>query len=277
MKFQRLSPLLAAVVLTACAQQADDQAATSATNALGPGRVATVNGVVVPESVFRLYSLAALQKNADELTDDERDSVLNDLIRFHVLANAARDQGVLQERTVAAELELQRLQYLARTMAVRFLEENPATEAQLRASYEENLPRFSNTQYKARHILLDRESDAAEVIAALNDGGDFVTLARERSTGPTGPQGGDLGWFSADSMVAPFADAVRAMAPASYSTEPVQTRFGWHVILLAETRDQQAPGLDAVRAEISNLVDRQKLEEYVSRLRDAAEVVIERN
>lgn len=275
MRLQRLSTVVVACAFAACTQQAGDQASATPPGALGPGRVATVNGVAVPESVFRLYSLTALQKNAEELTEEERASVLDDLIRFQVLADAANDQGLLTERTIAAEMELQRLQYLARTMAVRFLEENPATEAELRAAYEENLPRFSNTQYKARHILLDSEAEAQEIIVALDAGGDFATLARERSTGPTGPQGGDLGWFSADSMVEPFADAVRAMEPATYSLEPVQTRFGWHVISLEETRDQQAPGLDAVRVEIANLVDRQKLEEYVTGLREAAEVAVD--
>ena len=273
MRLRSLSILLPSLVLVAaCGQDNSDTA--SGPGPLGPGSVATVNGESIPESIFRLYSLAAVQKNADELTEDERAKVLADLVQFRVLADAARTSGLLEERTVAAELELQRLQYLARTMAVRHLDENPATEAELRAMYEDNLPRFSNTQYKARHILVDSEAEATDLIAQLDAGGDFPSLARENSTGPTGPQGGDLGWFSADSMVAPFADAVRSMDVGSHSSAPVQTRFGWHVILLEETRDQQAPGLEAVRVEISNLVDRRKLEDYVSSLRDAAEIVI---
>lgn len=270
----RTAAIAVTIALTACAQEAAEDV-VSTTNALGASRIATVNGTPVPESLFRLYSLNALQKNADELTEDERTLVIDDLIRFHLLAEAAEERGLPEERRVAAELELQRLEHIARMMAVRYLEENPATEAELRATYEANLDQYRGTQYKARHILVDSEAEAQAVIDELEKGGDFAELARERSTGPTGPRGGDLGWFSADSMVEPFANAVRTMETGTHSTTPVQTRFGWHVILVEETREQQAPGLDAVRNEIRTVVDRLKLEGYVEELREAAEVVTE--
>lgn len=261
------------VVLGGCDGQYSDT--SSATSALGASRVATVNGKPVPESLFRLYSLSGLQRNADDLTEDERELILGDLVRLQLLADAAEQRGLANERTIAAELELQRLQFMARSMAVRYLEDNPATETELRAAYDANLDSFRATQYRARHILLEDEANAAEVIAELSQGADFAELARDRSTGPTGPEGGDLGWFSADSMVEPFADAVSGMAVGTYSTVPVQTQFGWHVISLEETRDQQPPGLDAVRNDIRALVDRQKLESYVNGLQAGAEVVLE--
>lgn len=276
MKHLRLALLGNAVLLaTACSQQPESSVNERPANALGAGRVATVNGTPVPESVFRLYALNGLQKSADELTEEERALVLDDLVRLNVLADEAQARGLLDERTIAAELELQRLQHIARTMALRYLEENPATEAELRGAYEANLDQLRGTQYKARHILLDTEEDAQAVIAELDDGADFATLARERSTGPTAPQGGDLGWFSADSMVEPFADAVRQMEPGTYSDSPVQTRFGWHVILVEDLQEQQAPGLDAVRNDMRTTVERQKLEDFVRSLREAAEVVVE--
>jgi peptidyl-prolyl cis-trans isomerase C len=116
---------------------------------------------------------------------------------------------------------------------------------------------------------------AQEVIDELASGADFAELARTRSTGPTAPSGGDLGWFSADSMVEPFGDAVQALDVGAHSNSPVQTQFGWHVILVEEARDQQPPGLDAVRNDIRTLVDRNKLEDYVNGLRDSADVVME--
>lgn len=258
------------MALAACSPDQGGDAASGGPGPLGPGVVATVNDIPVPESLFRFYALNGLQKTAEELTEDERDGIIEDLIRMRLLADAAEERGLPDERTIAAELELQRLQLVARAAAARYLDENPARESELRVLYEENLPRLMSNQYKARHILVNTENEARDVIGELDGGGDFAELAREHSTGPTGPSGGDLGWFSADSMVEPFADAVRAMEDGSYSAEPVRTQFGWHVIMLEETREQQPPGLDAVRDELRRAVEQQKLEDYVNSLREAA-------
>ncbi|MDE0363708.1 MAG: peptidylprolyl isomerase, partial [Rhodospirillaceae bacterium] len=90
----------------------------------------------------------------------------------------------------------------------------------------------------------------------------------------SGPNGGDLGWFSADTMVEPFANAVRSMEVGTYTAEPVQTRFGWHVILLEEMEDRAPPGLEAVRADITSVVEQQKVEAFLDSLREQAEIVI---
>ncbi len=258
------------VALAACAPDQGGDGPDQGPGPLGPGVVATINDTPLPESLFRFYVLNGLQRTAEDLTEEERAEVIEDLIRVRLLADAAAERGLPNERTIAVELELQRLQLLARAAATRFLDENPPGEAELRALYEENLPRLMSNQYKARHILLATEDEAVSVIEALDGGSDFAELAMERSTGPTGPSGGDLGWFSADSMVEPFADAVRAMEDGSYSSEPVLTQFGWHVIMLEETREQQPPGLDAVRDELTRAVEQQKLEDYVQSLEEAA-------
>lgn len=269
-------PILAAVFLlvTACTQDSgsESNATTDVDADLGPGSVATVDGVRIPESLFRVYALTALQTDADSLTAEQRDSVIGDVIDLRVLANAAETNGLQKERTIAARLELARLQLLARSMALRYLEENPATDEELRAKYEESLPNLATTQYKARHILVDSQSEAASIIEALDAGGDFAALAKEKSTGA---DGGDLGWFSADSMVEPIADAVSKMTVGQYSSEPVQTQYGWHVISLDDVREAEPPGLDAVRTELTNAVEREKLEAHIAELREKAEVVVE--
>lgn len=267
-----LAAVTGILFVVACGREPADQSTPD--SSLGPGSVATVNGMPVEESLFRLYSLNALQKDADALSEEERTQLVEDLIRFRLLAEAARERGLLEERTMAAQLELTRLQLIARAMAVRFLEENPATEAELREMYENNLGRLARNEYKARHILVETEEEAEAIIRELNTGSDFADLAREKSTGPTGPSGGDLGWFSADSMVEPFADAVRAMQVGTHSSEPVRTRFGWHVILLEDIQESQPPGLETVRAELTNSVERQKLDAYIDRLREAAAITV---
>ena len=241
-------------------------------NPFGEDIVATVDGTPIYATFFDAYATARLQKSALELSDDEREALLEELIRFQLLAGAAVDSGLTREQDIAIELELQRLQMLSRIMATRHLDDNPVTSIELQEAYEQNIDQLSGVQYKARHILVDQESDAVAIIGELEGGADFAQLAMDRSTGPSGPSGGDLGWFSADGMVPPFADAVRAMEVGTFSLEPVQTRFGWHVILLEDVQDRQPPGLEAVRADIEALVEQERIEAYLNSLREQAEI-----
>ena len=264
--------LVLALVLGGCAEQPDAEPPEA--NPFGEARVATINGAPLYASVFDAYAVARLQKSMDDLSDEERDGLLEEMIQFQLLAGAAVDAGLPQELEIAIDLELQRLQTLSRLMATRHLDENPATSIELQDAYEQNIDQLSGPQYKARHILLEQEAEAAAIIGELDGGADFAQLAMERSTGPSGPNGGDLGWFSADTMVEPFANAVRSMEAGTYSQQPVQTRFGWHVILLEEMEDRAPPGLEAVRADITSVVEQQKVETYLNSLREQAEIVI---
>jgi peptidyl-prolyl cis-trans isomerase C len=244
----------------------------NAQDTLGPGEVATVNGQRIPEALFRFYTMSALKKDPDKLTPDERKAVIDDLIGFELLAARATAAKVPEERTVAAQLELQRLQVLSRTMVLRYLDQHPATDAELQKVYDDNLPQLTAKQYKARHILVETEEAAKEVISELTKGKDFVELAKAHADGPTGPNGGDLGWFTAASMVKPVADAVEHMQVGTYSTEPVKSEFGFHVIFLEDTRTQDPPTLDKVRSQLQSVVDRGKAEEFIKSLRDSAKI-----
>ncbi|MGI9259596.1 MAG: peptidylprolyl isomerase [Gammaproteobacteria bacterium] len=259
----------ALATIAGCTQESATEA-----DPLGEGRVATVNGAPIQDGLFGVYAVGRLQKEADFLTDDEHDALLEELIEFRLLARAAEQEGLIEEGELAAQLEIQRLQALARAMATNFLDENPATEAELQLAYQQNVDALSGPQYKARHILVDAEEEALAIIGELDQGADFQELAQTRSTGPSGPSGGDLGWFSPDTMVAPFADAVREMELGSYTAEPVATRFGWHVILLEDYAQQEPPGLEAVRDEIQSFVEQRKIAEYLQELREVADVTI---
>ena len=243
-------------------------------NLFGESVVATIDNQPIYLSVFNRYSTGRLQKPAEDLSDPEREALIDELIGFYLMANVAETDGVTQEQDVAIDMELQRLQMLSRQMATRHLDQNPPTETELQLTYQQNIEQLSGRQYKARHILLETEDEAIEVIAELQEGGDFQELAIEKSTGPSGPSGGDLGWFTATTMVPPFANAVTVMETGSFSATPVQTRFGWHVILLEDINEQQAPGLEAVRADMTNMVEQRKLQEFLDSLRDAAVISI---
>ena len=267
-----VSLLFAAALLGGCTEpQSGDQPAV---NPFGDATVATIDGEPLYASIFDAYSNARLQKPAADLSDSEREGLLDEMIQYQLMAGAAVEAGLTEEQDIAIDMELQRLQGLSRVLVTRHLEDNPPSEQELQAAYEQNVEQLSGLQYKSRHILVDQESEAVEIIGELQGGADFAQLAMERSTGPSGPNGGDLGWFSPDTMVAPFADAVRSMEVGTFSQQPVQTRFGWHVILLEDSEDQQPPGLDAVRADITTLVEQQQIEALLESLREAAEITI---
>lgn len=241
-------------------------------NFLGESVATTVNGTPVHESVFRLYAMNRTQQEFSALNEEQRQAILDELTEVYLLADEAKSRSLNEERTIAAEVELQRVSTLARNMVNRWRENNPITEADLRDAYEKNLESFSGKEYKARHILVNTEEEANAVISDLAGGADFAELAKERSTGPTGPNGGDLGWFDANTMVKPFADAVRGMEIGGTSAEPVQTRFGFHVIALEDSREMQAPGLDQVRNELTNRLESQRVEAFVEELRTKATI-----
>jgi peptidyl-prolyl cis-trans isomerase C len=265
--FKNVLGVVLVVVLASCTKNQ-----TTTETGLGPTSVATINGNPLPESVFRYYALTARQKNADDLTPEERNGVLEELIGVSLLAEKAKETGLLDSRTVAAQLELTRLQLTARLVAADYLQKNPATEDEIKKIYDENLPRLSGNEYKARHILVETEDEANAVIEQLRNGKNFVDLAKEHASGPTGPNGGDLGWFSVDSMIKPVIDAVTAMKVGTYSAQPVKSDAGYHVLFLEETRPRVPPTLDSMREEIVGAIQRNKLEGYIKMLRDAAMV-----
>jgi len=269
MKHARLSMALATMIAV-CACSRDGTGSSSAD--LGSARVAVVNGKPIPESVLRIYVRATERQDYDAMSAADRERVLNDMIGLELLAQQAEKDGITESRTLAAQIELQRMQTVARAMASEYLKKNPPTDADLQAIYDENLPRLSGEQYKLRHILVETKSEADRVIAQLNQGSDFVTLARERANGPTGPNDGDLGWLTADSLPPSFADAIRTMATGSYSPAPVQTDAGYHVILLEEKQRQEPPKLEDLRADLSSAAERKQLDNYIKTLRDAATV-----
>jgi peptidyl-prolyl cis-trans isomerase C len=257
---------------SACAQERSPNSGANA--ALGTAQAAVVNKQSIPESVLRVYTLSTVGRNLDELTPDEKAKAIDELVNVVLLAQQAEKDGLTASRTLAAQLELQRLQLVARSLATDYLDKNPPTETELQRIYDENLPRLSGQQYKARHILLETKAEAERVIAQLREGREFAALAQEHADGPTGPNGGALDWFTPDSMPKPFADAVTALTVGSYTKEPVQTDFGFHVILLEDTRKQEPPALADIRSQLTEAAQRKQLEEYLRSLREAATISV---
>ena len=231
------------------------------------GDVATVNGKGIDQSA--LDALMAEQKGKVS-----REQAVNALVIEELLLQEAA-KGKLEKRAdVKNALERQRRTYLANLAVQEHLKASPIGDDDIKKAYDQFAAGEKGTEYSARHILVEDKADAEKVIKELGKGADFAELAKKKSTGPTGKNGGDLGWFDAKTMVKPFADAVKKMKKGSYTKEPVQTQFGWHVIKLEDTRAKQPPSLEQMRGRIAAFLRQQKMQEYMAGLRGKAKVEI---
>lgn len=230
--------------------------------------VATVNGAPITLGQMIVMKQAASQDpQMAEMGDGALYQIMLDqLIQQTAVAGAGKENA-----GVRAQLELQRRNTLAAAAIAEVVKDQP-TDQDIQAAYDGLFAsQAPATEYSAAHILVDTEEKARDIKAQLDGGADFGTLAEQNSTGPSGPNKGDLGWFSADQMVKPFADAVSAMEKGQIS-DPVQTEFGWHVIKLNDTRLREAPPLDQVRDQISQMVLRDKVQAEIARLTAEAKV-----
>jgi peptidyl-prolyl cis-trans isomerase C len=224
-------------------------------------------GVSIDPNVFNMYLESRIQKPADQATQQEVDAVRNELTDIYLLSEQPRATELKDSPRLQAQLELQTRAMMAQAVASDFIERNQATDEEMQALYADQMKLAPAEEFKARHILVETQGEALEVITELEDGADFAELAMEKSTGPSGPSGGDLGWFPPDRMVAEFSDAVKTLANGSFTTAPVQTQFGWHVILREDSRKSTPPPFESVRDALKQQVEGQKLQDYLSSLR----------
>ena len=229
--------------------------------------VTTVNGADIDSAVFDMYLTSRLQKPAAQATGEERDLILQELTDIYLLTTQARAKELTEDPDTRAQIELQSRGVIAQAVAADYIANNPASEAEILEAYNKELEQAPPLQFRARHILVESQGEAASLIAELDGGADFAELAMAKSTGPSGSSGGDLGWFAESQMVKPFSEAVAALEDGSYTKAPVQTDFGWHVILREESRLADAPTLESVSDAIKQNVEQLKFQSYLQELR----------
>ena len=223
-----------------------------------------VGEIPVTEDLLDYYAMNVAQTSVMELSDAEREMLLSGLVQTIQIANDAINKNLPSiQPSLQAELDFLRIQSLAMASYENFIIENAPTDNQLEALFAENIDQFSSDQYKARHILVETEDEANEIIRDLDNGADFIMLAEEFSIGPSAPNGGDLGWFGPNTMVAPFSLAVQAMDIGDYSDVPVQTQFGFHVILLEDKETGDSGTYENYRDELINLYQQSLLGDYL--------------
>ena len=202
------------------------------------------------------------------------DAVLYEAVLDQLIRQTAVAQTLGDDLSKGAQLALdnERRSFLAGE-ALGQMAAIEVDDAAVEAAYQEQFGNIAPEQeFNAAHILVETEDEAKAIKAELDGGADFAELAKEKSTGPSGPSGGDLGWFGKGMMVAPFETAVLALEPGQVS-DPVQTQFGWHVIVLKEARDKPAPALDDVRAQLSQSLQEQAVTKALDEITDAADIV----
>lgn len=250
-------------------------AAGIAALAIGTGSAAetvkTVNGAPMDSAVLDAYIQNRVNKPLEQVTPEERQALTTELTDIYLLSTQESAKELEDDPEVAAQLELQKRGVLAQAAAEEFLAENQPTEEEVQAEYQEQVKMAPSQQFKARHILVETQAAAQDVIRQLDEGADFQELAKQSSTGPSAPSGGDLGWFSSNQMVKPFSDAVVQLEDGAYTKEPVQTEFGWHVIMREESRAAEPPTLASVRDAVTQSVQQKKFQAHLEELRQEAE------
>jgi len=232
--------------------------------------IATVNGAPITKSVLDVYSGQRTSKGAEDATPE---TMLNELITLELMRQEADSKGLGSHPVVVASINQLQRSALAGAAIKDFMDNNPITDDDAKAYYDENIA-TPTKEYKARHILLENEEDAKAAISMLDNGSDFSELAKEKSTGPSGPTGGELGWFSPAQMVKEFSDATAALEKGSYTKTPVQTQFGWHVIMLDDIRDSTPPPFDDVKGRLKVGLANQKLQQHIAEIRETAKIDI---
>jgi peptidyl-prolyl cis-trans isomerase C len=269
----RPAALLAALLLAASPPVASLAAAqVQAVNPTADPVVARVDGVTI--------TLSEVEEAARGLPEQFRAMppmvlfplLIDQMINQRVLTAAARKANLqespeVRARVAQAEAEALQQAYLAREIAPLM------TDEALRARYQRDIAsQPADVQVRARHILVQTETDARSAITALQGGADFATLARERSRGPGAQDGGDLGFFKKEEMPEPFAEAAFALAPGQFTATPVRTQFGWHVIKTEERREEPRPTFEEAENDLRRTVIEEAATGIVDRLRAAATV-----
>lgn len=234
--------------------------------------VAIVNGKAVPKT--RLDSLAQqVAKSGRPVTPEIQGQLREEVIAREIFMQEAEKQGLSTSEDYKAQMELARQTILIRALFADYQKKNPVTDAELKAEYDKFAAANGGKEYKARHILVEKEADAKAIIASLKKGAKFEDIAKKQSKDPgSGANGGDLDWANPSSYVAEFTEAMLKLNKGQMTDTPVKTQFGYHIIRVDDIRTAQLPPFEELKAQIAQQLEQQKLAAFQQGLRDKAKV-----
>ena len=198
------------------------------------------------------------------------DKLVDDIIDSRLAAAAGNEAGLTENPEILRQMSIAAQRVLAEAWISDEIRKR-VTDAKLKAAYNTYIADTgSREEVKARHILVAKKQTAEDIISQLNGGADFIMLAKEKSTGPSGPNGGDLGYFGRGAMLPAFEAAAFDLDIGQHSQNPVQTQFGWHVILLEDKRTADPPSYTALQAQLQQNLINQNLTKLLDGLRQSA-------
>lgn len=235
----------------------------------GDAVIATVNGDKIMQSTLTGY-LGILKKSGNV----DKQAALDDLISTEIALQSAKKSDILERPATKKAISDFTRNVLLKTWTKEKVDSFKINDEDIKKAYDDRVTKLASKEFNARHILVKTEDEAKAVIKALDGGGDFAKLAKEKSTGPSGSNGGSLGWFKAQTMVPAFGNAVKTMKKGEVSKVAVKTQFGFHVIKLEDSRDAKLPTLESLKPQLKRVIAQQKMLDYMKELKKTADIKI---
>ncbi len=234
--------------------------------------VAIVNGKPVPKT--RVEALASqLAKSGRPVGAEMQTQLRDEVIAREIFMQEAQKRGLDSSDDFKGQMELARQTLLIRELFADYQKTDPVTDADIKAEYDKFVASNGGKEYRARHILVEKEDEAKTILASLKKGGKFEDIAKKQSKDPgSGANGGDLDWANAGSYVPEFSGALVKLKKGQTTEAPVKSQFGWHVIRLEDVRDAQLPKLEEVKPQIAQQLQQQKLAKFQEDLRGKAKI-----
>ena len=232
-----------------------------------PAAKAAEGKALYPQAQFDIV-LKDRTAQGQQDTPELRAAVREELNTRELLSREARKKGMDKNADVKSQMELASQTVLVRAYVADWIKSNPVPEAQLRKEYDGIKAQIGDREYKVAHILVETEAESKEVIVELQKGAKFADLAKARSKDPgSKDRGGDLDWNAPANFVKPFSDAMVKAEKGKFTPQPVQSQFGWHVILVEDVREAKVPSFDEVKPQLSQRLQAQQLDKYFRDLR----------
>jgi peptidyl-prolyl cis-trans isomerase C len=232
---------------------------------------AVVNNKAIPKQKVDDF-VAALAAQGRPDSPELRAAVRDELIARELFSQEAEKKGLMRNAEVQRQLDNARQEILIRALIRDHLKANPITDAELKSEYDKVAKSGGDKEYKARHVLVEKEEDAKKVIEQLKKGAKFEDLAKQSKDTGSAAKGGDLDWNGAGTFVKPFSDAMVKLEKGKFTETPVQTQFGWHVIRLDDVRESSPPPLEQVKPQIQQELERRRVQTLQQDLRTKAKI-----
>lgn len=233
--------------------------------------IAIVNGKAVPKARADLLINQVTKTGQQQKTPELEAQVRDEVVLREIFMQEAEKRGIPASADFKAQMELARQSIMIRELFADFAKKNPVTDADAQAEYDKFKAQNSGTEYRARHILVEKEEDAKALIKQLNGGAKFEELASKNSKDPgSAANGGDLDFANANSYVPEFSKAMVALKKGEMTQDPVKSQFGYHIIKLEDTRDAQFPAFADVKAQIVQRLSQQKTADFQQELKTKA-------